>query len=61
MGLQATLACVARQWLSPGRERGGAVTGRGLGIPKGQPQLLNVVKLEVHDDVQGGLGEKAAS
>lgn len=37
--------------VSPGRQRGTAITGGGLAVPEGQPQLLNVLKLEVHDDI----------
>ena len=39
----------------PGRERGGAVTRGRFGVPEGKPQLLHVVELQVHHDVQGCL------
>ena len=48
----------ARVWQSPGRKRGGAVAGGGLRVPEGEPQLLDVVELEVHYHIYSCLGMK---
>lgn len=42
----------------PGRQSSGSITRGCLGTPEGLPQLLDVVKLEVHHNIQSGLTAK---